>query len=200
MTRRLGRHFRVGIDEVGRGPLAGPVAVGVVMIRREFDQAHLAKVRDSKSLTEKQRVSIYQQIRSFGESGGLWYTVSFVSVSVVDQLGINSAIALALERGLKKIGTDPKNTSLLLDGGLKAPVVYGDQTSIIKGDQSDCLIGAASIMAKVERDKRMERLAFKFPGYGLERHKGYGTLLHRRAIKELGLSPIHRKTFCRRLD
>lgn len=201
----------VGVDEVGRGPLAGPVAVGAAMIPDEFDWTILPGVGDSKQLKPKDREAIFQLANRLRLDGVIDWKVSMVSASTIDRVGIVPSIDTALRRSLaaldQRYSTVNRTINLRfsdrvmvkLDGGLKAPAEYTQET-IIKGDAIEKVIGLASIVAKVTRDRYMVRLATKYPAYSFEIHKGYGTKKHRDLIREHGLSEIHRVTFCRNLQ
>ncbi len=187
----------IGIDEAGRGPLAGPVAVGVVMVPVEFDiRTTFCGVADSKQLSEKKREEIFTLLQQQAGIGGVSYVVEYASAAMIDEIGISRAIKHALARGLRSLadGLEVDTLHVLLDGSLKAPVEYRQQT-IIRGDASEPIISLASIAAKVSRDRLMQQLAKKYPEYGFEIHKGYGTLAHYAAIKKHGTSPIHRRSF-----
>ncbi|MCE9644301.1 ribonuclease HII [Candidatus Parcubacteria bacterium] len=188
--------FVVGIDEAGRGPLAGPVAVGACRIRRG-EERRFAGFRDSKKLSEKNREAWLLRMREWKKEGVIDYAVCFASARVIDREGIVPAVRSALARALGKLVPDSGNTQVLLDGGLKAPSEFKNQKTIIKGDEKEPSIALASIAAKVSRDRLMKRLAKKYPKYAFEVHKGYGTLVHRTAIRAFGLSPEHRISFCR---
>jgi ribonuclease HII len=192
----------IGIDEVGRGPLAGPVAVGTVCVYAEH-YVRVKKlfpvVRDSKKLSAKAREAWVVRIREAEDSGFLVTAVAFVAPGVIDKKGIAPSIRQALAQALENV--DPAKASpsrgvqVLLDGGLRAPTEYKNQKTIIKGDEKELVIALASIVAKVARDARMVKLCKKFPAYGFERHKGYGTRAHYAAIKKHGITPHHRKSF-----
>jgi ribonuclease HII len=187
------QNYLAGVDEAGRGPLAGPVAVGVVWVSKKFDMRLLRGVKDSKQLTPHVRNSLYTHLTHLP---GLHWAVVMIGAKVIDRGGINEAIRLTLQKALVRSGVKPRSTLLLLDGGLHAPSVYVHQKTIIRGDQTELLIGAASILAKVTRDKYMVRAHKRYPKYGFALHKGYGTELHRANIQKHGLSPLHRNTFC----
>ncbi len=194
----------VGIDEAGRGPLAGPVAVGVVAVAQNIRSRQALKkafpqVKDSKQLSEKAREAWFAEIKRLAKAGHLSWAVSFSSAKIIDAKGITRAVALATARSLQKLGIHPKQTMVLLDGGLKAPSVYTRQKSIVRGDATHIEIALASVAAKVLRDRRMKMYAKVYSVYGLEIHKGYGTKAHRDAIGKHGLSKIHRKSFCEAL-
>jgi ribonuclease HII len=192
--------FFIGIDEAGRGPLAGPVAVGAVCVPRDFDWSAVAGATDSKMMTPKSREAIYKKMCALRKEGKLDFTVAFSTASVIDTRGIVPAVQSALDRALSKVTKDgPMYYKVLLDGSLHAPARFVDQKTIIRGDQSEPVISLASIAAKVMRDRLMVRLAKKYPLYSFDIHKGYGTLLHRCAIRKEGLSKLHRATFCSRL-
>ena len=205
--------YIVGIDEAGRGPLAGPVAVGVVLMERTVYEDYLARPaassrikkvegavkiatgKDSKKMSPRLRGVWYEWLREEKQVANLNYVVGLSSAANIDNLGIVSAVSLAIKDCLTKLALDPLTTIILLDGGLKAPDNFPYQDTIIKGDENEPIIALASVAAKVERDHKLERLALEYPGYGFERHKGYGTKDHYDAIKRLGPSPIHRKSF-----
>lgn len=185
----------IGIDEAGRGPLAGPVAVGVVMVPAHFNLGLLEGVRDSKQMTELGREIWFEKLHIL-EQRGLQYTVQFSSARFIDTYGIAPAIRNALARALRTLEAAPTHSRILLDGALRAPKQFVDQTTIIKGDEIEPLISLASIAAKVRRDKLMHRLARRYPEYGFEVHKGYGTKAHYDALIKHGLCDIHRRSFC----
>ncbi len=192
----------VGIDEVGRGPLAGPVAVGVVLIKTS-DQNKISKLfveaRDSKKLSPEKREKIFKKIKIARKTDNIRYIVCYESSKVIDKKGINFAIRSCVLKCLNKLKVNPKETQVFLDGGLKAPKEFIYQKTIIRGDDKKKVISLASIVAKVSRDNIMKKAGKKFPKYGFEIHKGYGTLSHRKAISKNGLSALHRGTFCRNI-
>jgi ribonuclease HII len=222
MASKNNPRFLIGIDEAGRGPLAGPVAVGVFVIRSKKILKMFKGARDSKKLTEIQREAFFLKIKEAKKNGHVHFAVSFSSAGIIDKKGIVSAIKSALNRSLKKVekyfvqglplykprsdlctkvrpctnrGPTLNNCRVLLDGNLKAPRRYTNQKTIIGGDDKEPVISLASICAKVLRDRKMTRLAKKYPHYGFEVHKGYGTKAHYKAIKKQGLSPEHRRSF-----
>lgn len=192
------KKFLCGIDEAGRGPLAGPVAVGVVCAPQEYDfSRYLALgLRDSKQMTERARERVFETLSS---DGALTYVVAMRNVAEIDRIGIVPSIRQALEVGLAELAVPEDDVRLLLDGGLVAPPYFKDQTSIIHGDQLEPVISLAAVAAKVTRDRHMFALDTQFPAYGFASHKGYGTRAHYAAIAMHGLSPEHRRTFCRRV-
>lgn len=185
--------YIAGIDEVGRGPLAGPVAIGVAWCKKDFDiKEAFPGLRDSKKLSEKKREEIYKKAV---ESPDVDFVVAMNDASVIDEEGISFAITDAVEKGCMKL---PEKAFVYLDGRLSAPDRFL-QESVIGGDDSIPIISLASVVAKVERDRLMQTLGEEYPVYGLEKHRGYGTKAHREAIEAHGFSPVHRRSFCSRL-
>lgn len=200
------KKWLIGIDEAGRGPLAGPVAVGVACVANGFDWSNLAGVDDSKKLTPRHREAVYESAMQLHAEGALFFSVALTSASYIDHYGITKAVARGINHTLLGLhhesGIDPGDSRVLLDGLLRAPKDYVDQTTIIGGDGKEQIIGLASILAKVTRDRYMEQLAKKdiYRAYRFEQHKGYATTLHRSLIKEFGLCDMHRRTFCSKLS
>ncbi len=196
--------YIIGIDEVGRGPLAGPVTLCACAIPRgdvgNLFIKILHGVKDSKKLTPHARAAFFAKAKQLRRENKINYAIAHVSAAVIDREGIASAIRIAITRCLQKLELDPVRCSIFLDGSLKVPQKFVRQKTIIGGDQSIPVISLASIIAKVARDKKMVGWARAFPQYGFEIHKGYGTLAHRDAIRRHGLSPLHRRTFCRNID
>ncbi len=196
--------YKIGIDEAGRGPLAGPVAVGIVLVPYNFDWSLLPGVGDSKKVSEKNRERIYNEAMKLAKAGKLWCTVELGSAKAIDKLGIAVVIRDCIDKGLRDISTrrdlvlDWSMVEVKLDGSLRAPEYCMHQETIIKGDAKELVIGLASILAKVTRDAYMCRLAAKsvYEPYNFAKHKGYGTAAHRRAIATNGLSPEHRVSYC----
>jgi ribonuclease HII len=198
--------YLIGIDEAGRGPLAGPVAVGAALVAADFDWSAIPGVGDSKQVSPKKRAVIFAQAEVLKKSGILDYAVVLVSAKLIDKIGIVPAIKQALSEAITSLVKNNQavnfaNTLVKLDGGLKAPIEYVHQATIIKGDAKEKVIGLASIMAKVTRDHYMEQLVQRpdFAIYNFAKHKGYGTKDHRELIKEHGLSKEHRQSFCRNI-
>jgi len=189
---KSGLLYVAGLDEAGRGALAGPVAVGAVILPHG-DKALLAQtlggVRDSKQLTPFARESLAPRIR---ETALVW-SVGFADADEIDAQGIVRATRLAAIRALHQFSITPQY--LLTDFRLELPQLEISQTSIVKGDAHCLSIACASILAKVERDALMRELDLRHPGYGLGKHKGYGTRAHRSALRRLGLTSIHRRSF-----
>lgn len=190
--------YIVGIDEAGRGPLAGPMAVGIVVMRKDV-VIDTEGIRDSKKLSEKKREEWFKKIKAWNSEKALQYTVVLTSASDIDTKGLSWALAHSIQNGLEDLGVDPQHAHIYLDGGLHAPQEFLHQETIIKGDEKIPIISLASIAAKETRDTYMNKVALKYPEYGLEIHKGYGTLSHRNMIKKHGASPIHRKSFLKKI-
>jgi len=202
------KKYIIGIDEVGRGPLAGPVTVCAVRVevgvyKKLQEHKNLpASGKDSKKLSKNDREKYAQVLKSFMSKGTFdmvfCYAICSVSNKIIDTKGLSFAIKKALFGCLQKTGATEKDM-VLLDGGLKAPKDFINQEAIIKGDEKHPVIAWASILAKVHRDTYMTKTAKKYPHYGFEKHAGYGTKVHRDAIKKHGPSHIHRKSFLRNL-
>ncbi len=186
-------HYRyiVGLDEAGRGALAGPVAVGAVILPKDpaLLFSALNGVRDSKQMTPLERESLAPRI----QATALTWDVGFGSAEEIDTLGIVPATRLAALRALQGLSLAPHY--LLTDFRLELPQLDLPQTALVHGDALCLSIAAASVLAKTARDELMSELDSQYQGYGLGKHKGYGTPSHRLALKRMGVSPIHRKTF-----
>ena len=217
MGLKSNKKFIIGVDEAGRGPLAGPITIGAIVIGplnsrpakggarlvppaslslKRGERSGTAKskilkdIKDSKKLTPRQREKWLEILKNNFE-----YKTASISSKIIDRIGIQKAVSLAVARVLHKIVGAPTSDKLvLLDGLLKAPKQYNQKT-IIKGDEKIPIISAASIVAKVTRDKKMLRFHKKYPQYGFDKHKGYGTRHHYKMLKRHGPCPIHRKTF-----
>lgn len=186
--------YQIGIDEAGRGPLAGPVSVGVVVLTPKFNKKFFKGIKDSKKLTERARDEWFKKAKEAKLTGNLDYKVALISEKVIDKRGITVAISRGIEKCLKDLKI-PKYSHIFLDGSLVAPKQFKNQKTIIKGDEKIPIISLASVCAKVTRDRYMIKLSKKYPQYGFEIHKGYGTRMHRQSIKKYGVSSSHRKTF-----
>jgi len=187
--------FMLGVDEAGRGPLAGPVSVGVVVVPEGFDAAkEFPGVADSKKLSEKKREKIFQLLEERATLGDVRFTVEFESAEMIDKEGIAGCVRRAVSRGVNALAPDAALVHIQLDGALRAPPEYSQET-IINGDELVPLISLASIAAKVSRDRLMLTLAKKYPEYDFEKHKGYGTKAHYEALQKYGLCAIHRRSF-----
>ncbi len=194
----MGDRYAIGIDEVGRGPLAGPLCVGACLARTPFSlefSETFSSIRDSKQLTTRKREEWFCRIAKAAESEECRWSTVFVSEKVIDRRGLSYALRKAINTVLKKLGATPESSDIFLDGGIKAPRAFRSQQTIIRGDEKVPLIAGASIMAKVLRDLHMVRLGKRYPVYGFERHKGYGTKAHYTALKKYGISPVHRRSF-----
>ena len=185
----------IGIDEVGRGPLAGPLAVGAFSCSPNLLRSHFRGVKDSKQLTADEREAWYVKIEGLRGKKHVQYAVTFVHARTLDRIGLSRALRSAISSCLLKLDADAKTCRVLLDGGIAAPDHFLDQKTIIKGDEKEPIIALASIVAKVRRDRYMQRKAKLFPDYLFDEHKGYGTAAHRERIKRHGPCILHRRSF-----
>jgi ribonuclease HII len=174
-----------GVDEVGRGPLAGPVVAAAVILNPNSPIEGLA---DSKKLTEKRREAMELKIK---ESALAW-SLGRAEVDEIDHLNILQASLLAMKRAVESLNISPSHA--LVDGN-RCPDLACSVEAIVGGDSSEPVISAASIIAKVARDREMVELDLKYPGYGLAKHKGYPTKAHIEALQQLGVTDIHRRSF-----
>lgn len=194
----------IGIDEVGRGPLAGPVTVCAVscdekIYKTLFKNKNLPPVgKDSKKLKPKEREIFHKYLKQLSKDGKIEFKIVHISNKVIDKKGISFSIKEAISDCIKSLKIK-KDSKFLLDGGLKVPLEFTNQKTIIKGDEKERIIAWASILAKVSRDSLMIKASKKFPEYGFDIHKGYGTEKHINSIKNYGLSTIHRKSFCKKI-
>ncbi len=183
----------VGLDEVGRGPLAGPVVAGAVSLRNlKFEIRNLKstfeKINDSKKLSEKAREELYELLTNHKD---VKWGVGMVDEKEIDRINILQATKLAMQRALENLQSD----YLLIDGNFLLDGTNINQASIINGDAKVFSIAAASIIAKVTRDRIMRQMHKQYPHYGFERHKGYGTAAHIKNLRQYGPCDIHRKSF-----
>lgn len=192
--------YIVGIDEVGRGALAGPVVIAAVVLPRNL---RFSGLKDSKKLSAKQREEWFRYTKHHPQ---ILFLFSRVYPKRIDRTGITKAANLAVTRVLKRVGNIVDTnliSSVLLDGGLNIESDLQFEgcnlRTVIRGDEKYNCIKLASIMAKVSRDRYMTRLSKRFPEYGFEIHKGYGTKAHREAVKKFGLCSIHRKLFLKKI-
>ena len=190
--------YVIGIDEAGRGPLAGPVAVGAVSIPLNFNRNFFKSIKDSKKLSSGDRELWFQLALEARKSGVLNFAVSLVSEKVIDRRGISYAIRLGIKRCLTALAV-PEDSQVFLDGGIKAPVEFRHQLTVVRGDEKIPIVSLASIVAKVIRDRRMVRLSKKFPEFDFQMHKGYGTSQHRKALEKYGFTVVHRRSFLKHL-
>lgn len=180
-----GYNYVAGVDEAGRGPLAGPVVAAAVILPKDF---YLPGINDSKTLSEKERKGFYDIIIDQAIS----YDISYVMPAQIDQLNILSATKLAMTNSILNLSIQP-DVSLIDAVTLEKLPMITD--IIIKGDEKSVSIAAASILAKVSRDRYMADMHKKYPNYLFNRHKGYGTAEHLKRLKRYGISPIHRQSF-----
>ncbi|MBE7411320.1 MAG: ribonuclease HII [Leptospiraceae bacterium] len=192
-------HPVCGIDEAGRGPLAGPLSIALVQFSKEalnliFERKILVDLNDSKKLSEKKRDSLFHEISLNAEK----IVHQFISNNFIDKHGMSYSIFYGIQKLYKKSGL--RNSLFLIDGNYKFTKYEGVENSFryhsfIKGDSRIASIAAASIIAKVKRDRFMNSISKKYPEYEFEKHKGYGTSTHLQKIQEFGYSKIHRKSF-----
>ena len=178
-----------GVDEAGRGPLAGPVCAAAVILP---EGVIIDGVNDSKKLSEKKRESLFDVIRE----QALSYSIAYATVDEIEEINILNATMLAMRRAID--GLDIKADYAMIDGN-KIPPIDIDAECIVKGDAKSMSIACASILAKVSRDRLLYKYAEEYPMYGFDKHKGYGTKVHREAILKYGPCPYHRKSFLKKL-
>ena len=178
-----------GVDEAGRGPLAGPVCAAAVILP---EGVIIDGVNDSKKLSEKKRESFFDVIRE----QALSYSIAYATVDEIEEINILNATMLAMRRAID--GLDIKADYAMIDGN-KIPPIDIDAECIVKGDAKSMSIACASILAKVSRDRLLYKYAEEYPMYGFDKHKGYGTKVHREAILKYGPCPYHRKSFLKKL-
>ena len=178
-----------GVDEAGRGPLAGPVCAAAVILP---EGVIIDCVNDSKKLSEKKRESLFDVIRE----QALSYSIAYATVDEIEEINILNATMLAMRRAID--GLEIKADYAMIDGN-KIPPLDIDAECIVKGDAKSMSIACASILAKVSRDRLLYKYAEEYPMYGFDKHKGYGTKVHREAILKYGPCPYHRKSFLKKL-
>ena len=180
-----------GIDEAGRGPLAGPVYAAAVILP---DGCEIEGLNDSKKLTEKKREALFDVVKQ----KALYWGIGSADEKEIDEINILQATFLAMRRAVENMGVKPDLA--LVDGNQKPHIADGiEEVTVIKGDAKSMSIAAASILAKVSRDRFMLEIAEKYPEYEFPKHKGYGTKLHYEKIAEYGISDIHRKSFLKKI-
>ena len=214
MKKSSGRKHKgqyiIGIDEVGRGPLAGPVTVAACCVIKNFPnnknkKEKLPPLKDSKQLSKTQRETWFRAMRTAKEEGSINYAIASTKPAVIDAINISKAANRAATKALQKLliklpkGVQ-KASKIMLDGGLfiNIPEMKVRAKTIIKGDEKIKEITLASIIAKVTRDRVMKRLHKKYPQYGFHNHKGYGTAEHRKALRTHGPTELHRLTFIKK--
>ena len=180
-------HYICGVDEAGRGPLAGPVVAGAVILPKDTEILYL---NDSKKLSAKRREALYDEIREKAVSVG----IGIIGPERIDEINILNAAYEAMRLAVAALKVKP---DILLNDAVTIPDIEIEQVPIIKGDAKSVSIAAASVIAKVTRDRMMARMEEQYPGYGFAVHKGYGTKAHIEALRRLGPCEIHRKTFLR---
>ena len=188
-VRAKGFRYICGVDEAGRGPLAGPVCAAAVILR---DNQIIEGVNDSKKLSENKLEALFDVIRE----EALAYSIAFATVEEIEELNILNATMLAMKRAVEGLST--KADYALIDGN-KTPNLDIPCEYVIKGDANSMSIAAASILAKVSRDRLCREYAEKYPEYGFEKHKGYGTKAHTEAILKYGPCEIHRLSFLKKI-
>lgn len=213
--------YLLGVDEAGRGSLAGPVMAGACLISRSFFQSSLAlklsaKINDSKKLSSCSRIKQYEVMESLKQQGVIDYSVATASVSEISDLNILGGTRLAMRRAVEQIIQNINGSEfpeklisdaclgmeslikIIVDGRPLRPFPY-EHEGVVKGDEKSLVIAMASISAKVNRDRKMKELAKSYPQYGFDQHKGYGTADHRTALKAFGPAPVHRMLFLRKI-
>ena len=180
--------YIAGIDEAGRGPLCGPVVSAAVILKKGD---YIEGVNDSKKLSEKKREKLFDEIKERAVAIG----IGIVDEKTIDEINILEATRLAMKKAVENLEVAPQH--VLVDAEKKVPIDV-PYTPIIKGDALSVSIAAASIIAKVTRDRMLYEMDKKYPEYGLAKNKGYGTKAHIEAIKQYGLTEIHRKSFCKK--
>lgn len=184
-----GVNILCGVDEAGRGPLAGPACAAAVILPRGLE---IPGLNDSKKLSEKRREALYDVI----VSSAMAYGIAFADVEEIERLNILHATFLAMNRAIAQLSVRPELA--LIDGNRDSDIEVPSRC-IVKGDSRCADIAAASILAKVTRDRYMIKMAEQYPQYGFEQHKGYGTKQHYAALREYGATPIHRMSFLRKM-
>lgn len=191
--RQQGCGVLCGIDEAGRGPLAGSVVAGAVILP---DGVEIVGLNDSKKLSEKKRENLYDIILE----KALYYGIGYASHKEIDEINILNATYLAMRRAVENLlAQGAVGIDLLLVDGNRDPKIGYPTRTLVKGDGTSASIAAASILAKVTRDREMLQLDQEYPAYGFAKHKGYPTKAHYQAIEENGICPIHRKTFLKKV-
>ncbi len=188
---RAGFRIIAGIDEAGRGPLAGPVVAAAVMVKKgfEFSKTELSAIRDSKKLSPKKREQLHDSILASFPS----VAIAEISPKIIDEINILQAAMLAMKNAIE--GLDAVPEAIFIDGNRLIPGLDILQRAVVRGDEKILSVAAASIIAKVRRDRIMLGLHDKYPAYGFDKHKGYGTRLHLELLDKHGPCPLHRRSF-----
>ena len=182
-----------GTDEAGRGPLAGPVyAAAIILDTKDADNAAILALNDSKKLTEKKREELFDEICRKARA----YSVFSVDEKRIDEINILQATFEAMRGAVDGLSVAPDY--VFVDGN-RSPGLEIMHETVVKGDSKSMAVAAASVLAKVSRDRYITQIAQTYPGYGFEKHKGYGTKAHYEAIEKLGICPIHRRTFLKKI-
>ena len=183
-----------GVDEAGRGPWVGPVVAGcAVFLNRDVNPFLLENLNDSKKLSKKKREQLFEVLQQEASLGHIKIGIGLASAQEIDDINILNASFLAMDRAIKNAEIVPD--MVLIDGNRMPKKFDYMAKSVIKGDAKSYSISAASILAKVYRDRLMEEMALKFPGYGFEKNAGYGTKAHIEGLKKFGVTPEHRKSY-----
>lgn len=182
----------IGVDEVGRGCLAGPVISAAVVLTSNLNKDTYSQLTDSKKINKNLRENLSKEV-----CGTCFFSIGMATVEEIDSINILQASLLSMKRAVEGLikKNDWSNFEVWVDGNKKIPLVDWPQKTFIGGDLSEKPISAASIVAKVYRDNLMQEYALQYPSYDFEKNKGYGSKKHRQVIKELGVLPIHRKSF-----
>jgi len=186
---KRGINYLAGVDEAGRGPLAGPVFAAAVVLRND---QFIEEVTDSKKISEKRREYLFEKIKEEAVA----FSIAAVDEKIIDDINIRNATFKAMNDAVSSLSQKPDY--VLIDGNAISGMTYPHEC-VVKGDLKCNCIGAASILAKVSRDRYMKKMAEEFPQYMFEKHKGYGTKLHYEMIEKYGISPIHRRTFLKKI-
>ncbi len=189
-AKEKGYNVICGVDEAGRGPLAGPVCAAAVILP---EGTVIEGLDDSKKLTEKKREALFEVIKE----KAIAYGIAFSSVEEIEEFNILGATYIAMCRAIEQLPVKPDY--VLIDGNRYPPMLDIDGETVVKGDSKSMSIAAASILAKVTRDRLLLQYAERYPEYSFEKHKGYGTKAHIEAIKKYGVTEIHRPSFLKKL-
>jgi len=200
----MSAEYIIGIDEAGRGPLAGPVTVGLFYVAKILlpeieEEIFKTGIRDSKKLTAKRREKIFELLNSWHKEGKVMIGHSHVGPDLIDKWGMTKSLAVGVKKVLQPFAVRAEVLEVNLDGLLKAPAVFTNQATIIKGDEKEVAIALASVVAKVTRDNLMKKADLLYPQYKFLANKGYGTQAHIESLKVCGPCPIHRRSFLKKI-